>query len=131
MAQLIEKIYLSEMADHEIREIKFTDTHTSGLVIISTDENDDDSAYLAVEFDVYFDIDVRSGEEVGGYMFVEPSAEVEFVYPPKIKIVSSAGVEADEITDEVEAQICEIICDFIYSQEIDAPNHYDKYPAFW
>lgn len=129
MPNLLEKIYLSIEADHNVKPIKYDDSSTSGLLYIATDA--DDEAFIAVKFSADIDVHTACGEKVGGYLFAEPEAWVSNITSLSLTVAETHDVDASDITDEVLQKIREIVADFIYQQDINAPEVYAHYPAFW
>lgn len=129
MPHLVEQIYLSEQADHNVKPINYNDSRMTGLLYIATDA--DDEAFIAVKFIADIDVHTACGEKVGGYLFAEPEAWVSNVSNLSLTVAETHDVDASDITDEVLQKIREIVVDFIYQQDIDAPDAYAHYPAFW
>ena len=129
MPHLVEQIYLSEQADHNVKPINYNDSRINGLLYIATDA--DDEAFIAVKFSADIDIHAARGEKVGGYLFAEPEAWVSNVTSLSLTVAETHDVDDGDITDEVLQKIREIVVDFIYQQDIDAPDAYAHYPAFW
>lgn len=129
MPNLVEQVYLSIEADHNVKPIKYDDSSTSGLLYIATDA--DDEAFIAVKFSADIYVRTARGEIVGGYLFAEPEACVSNITSLSFTVTETHDVDASDITDDVLQKIREIIVDFIYAQDVTAPCVYAHYPAFW
>ena len=99
------------------------------MLYIATDA--DDERFIAVKFSADIDIHAARGETVGGYAFAEPEAWVSNITSLSLSVAETYDVDDSDITDEVLQKIREIVADFIYQQDINAPEVYAHYPAFW
>lgn len=129
MPNLVDEVYLSVECDHEIKPIHYSDSTTNGLLYIATDA--DDEAFIAVKFSADIAVRTARGEKVGGYLFAEPEAWVSNVSNLSLSVTETHDVDASDITDEVLQKIREIVVDFIYQQDINAPEVYGHFPALW
>ena len=121
-------LFLSEKADHEI-EIKENDVEGIHYICIYNEDN-----WLGLDFKANINKVYTAGElwkdEWGVHTIDTPSAEIENVSNITVSYNDSSVGDNETLDIDYTSRIDDIkklISDFIYAQELTAPNKYDIY----
>ncbi len=120
-------LFLSEKADHEI---DFNNDNTvNGIVYIAIGNEDN---WLGLDFKAHITKSCTAGElwkDMWGVHCIDtPTVEIDDVTNITISYNDSSDIEISDIdyTSRID-DINKLISDFIYAQELTAPNKYDIY----
>ncbi len=121
-------LFLSERCDHEIDFVDNDDT-VNGIVYICIGSEDE---WLGVDFKAHITKVHTAGElwkdEWGVHTIDTPSVEIDDISNITVSYNDSSDIEISDIdyTSRID-DINKLISDFIYAQELTAPNKYDIY----
>ena len=117
-------LFLSEQADHEI-EIKENDVEGIVYICIYNEDN-----WIGLDFKAHINKVHTAGElwkdSWGVHTIETPSVEIDNVTNITVSYNDSDNVSNIDYTSRID-EINKLISDFIYTQELTAPNKYNVY----